>query len=151
MPISFRIIPERGLVVVQYSGFSTIDELMAASAAYVADPDYAAGQKQLVDLAAVTGFERNYVRFMQMQAAKAERLTGLGVQSLAIYIAPTPVAQEVAALFMRSWAHVDNVVTVMQHSEADALALLGQPETTIAQVFATLTPKPRNAMEKNDK
>ncbi len=135
MPLTYRIFADRGLVVVLYFGFSTIDELMAASQAYVADPDYAPGQKQLVDLTHVTGFEKDYVRFMEMQAAKADRLAGTGVQSLAVYVAPTPVAREVASLFTRSWAEVPSVVTMMQHTEAEALALLGQPEKSIDEML----------------
>lgn len=108
---------------------------MDASNAYVAHPDYVAGQKQLVDLTHLTSFKKDYVRFMEMQAAKAERLAGAGVQSLAVYIAPTPVSQEIAAMFMKSWAEVESVVIVVQHTEAEALALVGQPETTIEMLL----------------
>ncbi|WP_299149739.1 hypothetical protein [uncultured Tateyamaria sp.] len=135
MPVSFRILPERGLVVVRYAGFATIDETVAASHAYVGDRHYAAGQKQLVDMTHITGFEKDYVRFMELQATKAERLAGAGVQSLVVYVAPTPVSKEISAMFMRSWADVDAVVPLVQDSEANALALLGQSESTIASLF----------------
>ncbi|WP_299282201.1 hypothetical protein [uncultured Tateyamaria sp.] len=135
MPVSFRIFPRRGLVVVRYAGFATIDETVAASRAYVGDRHYAAGQKQLVDMTDITGFEKDYVRFMELQATKAERLAGAGVQSLVVYIAPTPISKEVSAMFMRSWADVDAVVPLVQDSEANALALLGQSETSIASLL----------------
>lgn len=80
MAVSFKILPDRGLVVVTYSGDSSTEETMDASNAYVAHPDYVAGQKQLVDLTHLTSFKKDYVRFMEMQAAKAERLAGAGVQ-----------------------------------------------------------------------
>ena len=139
MPLTFRILADRGLVVVRYSGHATIDETMAATKAYVASPDYAAGQKQLVDMTRITSYEKDYVRFMEMQAAKAERLAGAGVQSLVVYIAPTPVSQEIAGLFIRSWADVDAVVPLIQHSEAQALALLGQAEDSIDKLLAPVT------------
>ena len=135
MALSFRIIPERGLVVVEYAGYSTIDELKHTSAAYVAHPDYVAGQKQLVNMTRITGFEKDYVRFMDLQAAKAERLAGAGVQSLCVYVAPTPIAQEIASLFTRTWADISNVVTMIQHTEAQALTLLGQPEGSIDEML----------------
>ena len=138
MTVDFCILPERGLVVVRYSGHATIDDTLAATKAYLAHSDYAAGQKQLVDLTQITGFEKDYVRFMNMQAAKAERLAGAGVQSLAVYIAPTPISQDVSAMFIRSWADVDEVVALVQHSEAEALALLGQPEKSVEALLATL-------------
>lgn len=136
MPLSFRIIPERGLLVVEYAGFSTIKELKDASAAYVAHPDYALGQKQLVDLTRVTGFEKDYVGFMEIQAAKTERLAGAGVQSLVVYVAPNSLAQEVATLFTRTWEPTGDVVAMVQRTQAEALALLGQPEETIDLLLA---------------
>ncbi|MEO0666986.1 MAG: hypothetical protein AAFZ99_03655 [Pseudomonadota bacterium] len=136
MPLTFRILPERGLVVVRYSGFATIDDTMSATAEYVGHPDYAPGQKQLVDMSALTGYEKDYVRFMEMQAGKAERFNNAGVQSLVVYIAPTPVGQEVAGLFLRSWDDVDAVVPMIQRTEAEALSLLGQPERSLCDLFA---------------
>ena len=61
MPASFRILPERGLVYVQYSGFIRLADTQRLIQAYLAHPDRHPGQKQLVDLAAVTGFEQDFV------------------------------------------------------------------------------------------
>ena len=72
---------------------------------------------------------------MDLQAAKAERLAGAGVQSLCVYVAPSPVAQEIATLFTRTWADISNVVTMIQHTEAQALTLLGQPEGSIDEML----------------
>lgn len=141
MPVTFRIIPERGLVVVWYSGHATIDETLAATNAYISHPDYAAGQKQIIDLSQVQSFEKDYVRFMNMQASKAKRLAGSGVQSLAVYIAPTQISQEVSAMFVRSWAAVEAVVPLVQLTEADGLALLGQSEETIDELLAAVDEK----------
>lgn len=138
MAIDFRIFPDRGLVVVQYSGHATIDETLATTKAYLAHPDYCAGQKQPVDLTHIKSFEKDYVRFMNMQAAKAERLAGAGVQSIAVYIAPTPISRDVSAMFVRSWSDVEQVVPLVQHTEAEALSILGQPEESIEMLLATL-------------
>lgn len=137
MALDFYIFPDRGLVVVRYHGYVTIDDTSAATKAYLAHPDYSAGQKQLVDMTQITSFEKDYVRFMNMQAAKTERLAGAGVQSLAVYIAPTPVSQDISAMFIRSWADIDQVIALVQHSEAEALKLLGQSESTIDEMLAT--------------
>lgn len=131
MAIRFRILPDRGLVVVRYSGFATIDDTMGATKSYIAHPDYAIGQKQLVDFGGITDYERDYVRFMQMQATKVGRFANSGVQSLVVYVAPTQISQELSALFIRSWDNVDAVVPMVQHSESEALTLLGQPEKSL--------------------
>ena len=141
MPVDFRIIPDRGLVLVWYSGHVTIDETVAASAAYVARPDYCAGQKQIVDLTHIESFEHDYVRFMNVQAAKVERLAGSGVESLCVYVAPTRISQAVSAMFVRSWEKISPVVPLVQHSEADALALMGQPEKSIDALMAHVDEK----------
>ena len=138
MPLSFRILPERGLVVVRYSGFALIDDTVSATARYVVDPHYAPGQKQLVDMTALTGYEKDYVRFMEMQASKAERFSDAGVQTLVVYVAPTPVSQEVAGLFLRSWDDVPAVVPMIQRTEAEALTLLGQPERSLDDLFTAV-------------
>mmetsp|Transcript_18094 Transcript_18094/g.27963 ORF Transcript_18094/g.27963 Transcript_18094/m.27963 type:complete len:145 (-) Transcript_18094:8034-8468(-) len=131
MPVRFHILPDRGLVVVRYSGFAAIDDTLRATKAYVGHPHYAAGQKQLIDLTPVTGFEKDYARFMMMQASKAGRFAHSGTQTLAVYVAPTPIAQELSTLFTKSWDDVDAVVPLVQYSEADALSMLGAPETSI--------------------
>ncbi len=136
MPLSFRIFPDRGLVVVRYEGKAGVDETMRVFAEYATHPDFAPGQKQLVDLTALTSYEKDYVRIMEMQAQKADHLNAPGTQSLVVYLAPTPAAQEMTTLIMRSWEDVDAIVPVIQHSEAEALAILGQPENSLDALYA---------------
>ncbi|WP_147104209.1 hypothetical protein [Tateyamaria sp. syn59] len=131
MPVRFRILPDRGLVVVRYSGHVAIDDTMRATRAYVSHPHYAPGQKQLVDFGPITGYEKDYVRFMQMQAEKAGRFASSRTQSLVVYIAPTAISQELASLFFKSWNDVHNVVPIVQDCEIEALTLLGEADETV--------------------
>ena len=137
MPVEFKIFPKRGLVVVRYSGFATVNDTLTATEAYVSHPDYVAGQKQLVNMTEVTGFEKDYVRFMDMQARKTERLVRSDLQSIVVYIATTAISRDLSALFVRSWIDIGSVVPLVQESEAEALALLGQPEETLEILLAT--------------
>jgi len=137
MPVEFKILPKRGLVVVRYSGHAAVEDTLTATKAYISHPEYSAGQKQLVDMSGITSFERNHVQFMKMQAEKAERLANSGLQSLVVYFAPTAVGQDLSAMFIRSWIDVDAVVPLVQHSEAEALALLGQQEETLDILLGT--------------
>ena len=137
MPVEFRIFPKRGLVVVRYSGYATVNDTLTATEAYISHPDYVAGQKQLVDMTAVAGFEKDYVQFMGMQAQKTERLVRSDLQSLVVYIAPTAISRDLSALFVRSWIGIDSVVPLVQDSESKALELLGQPEETLDILMAT--------------
>ena len=138
MAVEFKIFPERGLVVVRYSGYATINDTLTATKAYVSHPEYAAGQKQLVDMTGINCFEKNYVQFMNMQAQKTERFVRSGLQSLVVYIAPTAISRSMSDMFVRSWTGVDAVVPLVQHSETEALALLGQSEESLDILLATL-------------
>lgn len=132
MSISFRILPDRGLVFVRYEGVIHFADSERAVAAYAADPEARPGQKQLVDLAAVTGWERNFPRLMRLQTAKAEVFLGSRHDLLIVYHAPSVRTRELARLTLRSWDGVPGVVPLVQETEAGALNVLGQPETSFA-------------------
>ncbi|WP_420012028.1 hypothetical protein [Tateyamaria sp.] len=75
---------------------------------------------------------------MMMQAAKAGRFAQSGAQTLVVYVAATPIAQEMATLFVKSWDDVHAVVPLIQYSQADALAMLGEPETSIRDLLRSV-------------
>ncbi|MFD2856475.1 hypothetical protein ACFSZS_19270 [Seohaeicola zhoushanensis] len=98
-------------------------------------PDFRPGQKQLVDLSRVTGFERDYTKLFSLQALKAEAfVTGAG-QTLVVYYAPSEAAQRMCQLVTRSWADLPSVIALVQQEEAEVLALLGQRESSIAELL----------------
>ncbi len=128
MSVSFQIFPTRGLVYVRYDGFVDLNESLAAFGDYMRHPDCKPGQKQLVDLSAVTGFERDFSKMLKMQATKVDLFSKGGVETLIVYYAPSRMAQDMARLIVPSWEPFDGVVPLIQDSEANALALLGQRE-----------------------
>lgn len=128
MPVTFTILPERGLVFVRYTGFAWLDESFEAFGRYAAHPDFRPGQKQLVDLSGVTGVETDYVRLFALQARKADEFVGNGTQTLLVYYAPNPIAMELAESAVRSWEPSGAVIPLIQVDEHEALKLLGQPE-----------------------
>lgn len=138
MSVSFKIFPDRGLVVVTYQGEADTNETMRAFAEYTAHPDFQPGHKQLIDLTQITGYKNDFVRLMEMQAIKAQSIVGNGMETLMVYLAPTAISQSMGTMITKSWDDVDDVVPLIQHSAAEALALLGQPETTMADLMARL-------------
>lgn len=103
---------------------------------YTRNPDSHPGQKQLIDLSRVTNWERDFIKLMRMQAEKAEVFLGDRSDFMMILYAPTPRTQEVGRHFVASWEGVPGMVVSLQHDEAGALAILGQPETRIADLLA---------------
>ncbi|MEM8576275.1 MAG: hypothetical protein AAGF60_00340 [Pseudomonadota bacterium] len=137
MPVTFEILPRRGLVVGRFTGLITVPDTSAATAAYEAHPDFSVGQKQLIDMSGVSGHQIEPVSFMQMQATKADRYTDRRMQALVVYYAPTPEAHALATMYAKSWDPVDAVVALIQPDEARALGLLGQSETSIEALLQT--------------
>lgn len=136
MSITFRILPDRGLVYVRYSGRVRIDDSMTAFADYMRHPDCRPGQKHLVDLSAVTSYERNFSRILELQALKTEHFVGQPVETLLAYYAPTAEAQQMAALVLRSWEGTDHIVARVLLTETETLAVLGLSESTIDDLLA---------------
>ncbi|MCA2010523.1 hypothetical protein [Pararhodobacter sp. CCB-MM2] len=138
MPASFTILPERGLVYVRYEGFVTIDDTVALLARYMPHPDRVPGQKQLVDLSAVTGFEKDYARLLGLQAQKADVFRPAdAVQTLLVYYAPNDEGYEMAKLILRSWQGVRTVMATVQRNAAHALDILGQPERDMEELLTS--------------
>jgi len=136
MPVTFRLIPELGLVFVRYEGHAVIEDTAAAFADYVRSPGFAPGQKQFVDLSEVTSMKTDYADLMDLQVQKAFALVGRGVQTLIAYHAPTPETLEIARLSQRSWEGIDAVIPRVFTRRAEALAFLGIAECSFARVMA---------------
>ncbi|CUH62576.1 hypothetical protein TG4357_00187 [Thalassovita gelatinovora] len=125
MSVSFRIIPPRGLVYVRYEGNINTADSAATFNDYAHHPDCRPGQKQLIDLACVTGFDGDFPKLMELQARKADVFLAEGVQTLAVYYAPSPLTRKIAQMIERSWEPFPGVVAVIQDTEAGALSILG--------------------------
>lgn len=136
MPIDFRILPARGLVYVRYRGVATLDESFDAFTRYARHDGFRPGQKQLVDLAAVTGYETDYARLFRLQAEKAAVFLPSGEQTMIVYHAPTPLSYRLATLVRQSWDDIDSVVPTVLTREDEALGVLGQPERCFADLMA---------------
>lgn len=137
VPASFTILPVRGLVYVRYSGYVALDEVFRIVGEYERHPARRPGQKHLVDLADITGFEHDILTLMKLQARKADIFTATAAPSLIVYLAPSPLAMTMAQLTMRSWEGNDLVVVRLQEDEAGALDLLGLPERTVEALLKT--------------
>ena len=128
--IDFRILPARGLVYVRYEGVIHFADTARAFETYMNHPDMRPGQKQLVDLARVTDWDRDYAWLLKLQASKADAFMGARHEILFVYYAPTEHTQMMARMVLRSWDDVPGVIPLLHETEAGALDVLGQPEKT---------------------
>ncbi len=131
MAIHFEIFPDHGFVYVRYWGFLDIESSLRAFSEYASDHQAHPGLKQLVDLADITGFEKDYLRIFEMQMKKAELFTAGENQTIVVYYAPTSEGRKVAALASRSWEDVPGIITTIVQTEAQAFDILGLPNLTL--------------------
>jgi hypothetical protein len=110
----------------------TLDEALGAVAAASQHPDNRPRLRHLCDLTAVTGVERDFPQLFAMQAKFLEHLDLSQGEMIVAFLAPTPAGQEMAQMAKRSWEGLNAVIVLVHDNEAETLALLGLPETTLA-------------------
>lgn len=136
MAVSFRIFPTRGLVYVRYEGFVDLESTFLALSEYAQHPNYAPGQKQLVDLSRITDYERDFARIMSVQARKVDIFAGNALETMFMYYVDSAISRDMARTILRSWEGIDSVVARVQDHEGSALQLLGLPETNFDDLLA---------------
>ncbi|QQA44493.1 hypothetical protein [Pelagovum pacificum] len=135
MAISFQILADRGLVYVRYGDHVNFGETLEAFGRYAAHPDFAPGQRQLVDLSRVTSFENNYPELLKLQARKLDDFAQQGIQTLLVYYAPTDISFDMARLVRRSWDGLEGVVIRVAQTEEQALEMIGERERSMADLL----------------
>ena len=135
MPVTFKILPRRALVVFTYSGMVGLQESLDAIAACVGNPNYRSSMRQLCDLSAVTGVERDFPALLKMQAKMVESLQPAESDLVVLFYAPSRAGQEMAQMARKSWEGLNSVLVLTQDNEAKALALLDLPERSLDALF----------------
>lgn len=125
MGTRFRILPELGLCYVRFDGLIRASEADAEFTRYTTHPDARPGQKQFVDFSAVTEIEPDYAGLAAHQAHMAAYFLSTTEQTLMVFYAPTEPGRFAAALAVRPWEQVAQVVARVFDDERAALDFLG--------------------------
>lgn len=131
MPVQFRILSDHGIVYVQYSGLATVQDGFDAFTAYLAHPGYRPGQRQLVDLSAVTAMENDFPRIFEFQAKKAAAFLSGAEPVMLVYVAPTAISLKIARLIQRSWEGLDGAIVRVATDWPGAMDILGLERSTL--------------------
>ncbi len=132
MAASFRILSDRGIVYIRYSGFTTTEESLQMMQAYGRHADFRPGQSTLCDFRDVEDYDLDYVKIIEHQSEIADIVLPETVQVMLVLLADKPKGREIANLIQKSWAGVAAIVPVIVDTEDHALEVLGQPERRIA-------------------
>jgi hypothetical protein len=136
MPVCFHLLPSRNLILFRYSGFIRLDEPAAAVQASTQAPGFRPGMRHLVDVSQATGVDRDWPALLRQQADIASVMVPQGPEQLVLFYAPTRAGQWMAQMARRSWEGLNIVSVRVIEDEAEALALLGLPERSIAALLA---------------
>lgn len=125
MPVRFSVVPDLNLVLFVYSGTVCLAESTDAIAEAARDLDYRPFMRQLCDLSAVTGVERNFPELLKMQARILDELMPRGHEITVVFLAPTRAGREMAQMASKSWAGLNAVRVLIVETEAGAADILG--------------------------
>lgn len=136
MPVTVQIIPEHNLVYVRYTGAMLVSETAEALAEFAKHPLAGPGLRHLVDLTRLTDIDRDYAKFMELQATKLETMSGHGIETFMVYYATTPIGLQAANLGKNGWTPESGVVAIVLEDEEHALHALGVPYASIETMLA---------------
>jgi hypothetical protein len=141
MAIAFRILPDLGLIVVRYDGIARLHETMVVLAACASHPDFHPAYRHVVDLRAVTDFERDIMGFFKMQASAIETFADntLGEHPFhMVMLAPHGVPWEMADLVRRTWEGLGLTIVRVLDAPEGVVDLLGLRAPDAERVFAVM-------------
>ena len=136
MPTEFHVIAARGIVVVRHFGHLTVAESRDSFARYLRHPQARPGQNHLVDCSDLTSYEHDFAGILKLQADIAETFSPEAPETLLILYGPPGIPHEVATIIRNSWEGTGSVIPRVVTAEAEALAILGQPERRISELLA---------------
>lgn len=136
MPATLSIHPQYGLMYVAFSGHVKAVEAVEAFEDYMKHPDFALGQKHLIDFSGITGFEGDFTNLMTLQARLVDAVMP-NQQVLFVFCAPSPLAQEMVQYSVAAWEKVKKVVIRVLKTEADAMDVVGLPGITFKDLCST--------------
>lgn len=137
MPVSFRLFPARNLILFRYTGHIRLPEPAEAVQASTQAQGFRSGMRHLVDVSEATGVDRDWPSLMRQQAEIAAVMVPQGPEQLVLFYAPSRPGQWMAQMARRSWEGLNIVSVRVIEDEAEALALLGLPERSIAALLAS--------------
>ncbi|MCF8511861.1 MAG: hypothetical protein K9G43_10465 [Rhodobacteraceae bacterium] len=131
MSVEFRILPSRNLVLAQFFGHILLADCLASAKSYAKHPLADFRQNQLIDLSAVTSYERDFVKIMAAMAQLPDHIPQRGGEPMIVYYAPSRVAQEMASLVLNALSGMPGLAFSAVANEDHAMEILGQPERSL--------------------
>ena len=134
MSICFQILHDRGVVLARFTGLVLMQDCQSAAAAYARHPEARPTQPLLIDLSAVTGYETDYVKILEVMARLPDYLWHKGVERLVVCLAPHALSRQISGAVARAILELPEGIARIAQTEADALEILGLPERRLCDL-----------------
>ena len=139
MPVTFQILKDLPLLHIKCSGTVHFEETSDAAAACAANPDFYPQMPHLFDYSAVTDFDRDYVKFFELQAKLLETYKPGGDASLVVVYAPTPVGQKMFDQLSKTWDPFSHIQARLCEDYDAAFEILGISRSKFEEAILRLT------------
>jgi len=127
MPASTTIYPEWNLVLVRYSDYLLTIETAQNFEKYLNHRDFRINQRRLFDLNRVTGAQMDLVKMRELQKYRMQKIAPSGDPVRLVLFAQTDFGCTFARLIAKTWEPSGAEVSIVEDSEASALAELEIP------------------------
>lgn len=125
MAVTWRLLPQFGLVHVVYTGTAGYGETLEAIEAINRHPDYRPHFRHLADFRAIEAIELDYPSFLAFQARVADFMMPPEGAPYIVYLADSPLSRRAVSMVLKSWEGATPFTAVVMEDERDALELLG--------------------------
>jgi hypothetical protein len=127
MPASTTIYPEWNLALVRYSDYLLTIETAQNFEKYLNHRDFRTHHRCLFDLNRVTGAQMDLVKMRELQKYRMQKITPNGDPVRLVLFAQTDFGCTFARLIAKTWEPSGAEISIVEDSEAAALALLEIP------------------------
>ncbi len=137
MASSFQYFPDHDLIYIRYAGTGRAIDYLRVVAGIGYSRDIPKDANRLVDLRELTGFSRDSLLLMKIQARIVEQTLRASREYMSVVVAPGRAGQEIAGSVFKSWQQLDTpVIRRMVTNMQEAGALLGLDAAALDEILA---------------
>lgn len=136
MPIEYSISLDLDIQVARWWGKVDISEYRTMFAAYLQDRNYRLGRPELCDLSGVTELDADFARIWSVLTMVNEQANGAPVSTHCVIFAPHDTIFGLGRMYQSLAENAGGVQVQVVRTEAEALAAMGLPGESIADLAA---------------
>lgn len=134
MPIEYAISIELNLKITRWRGEVDIGEYRDLFAAYLEDENYRLGRPEICDFSAMTNLDADFARIWSVLTMVNAQAGGAHVNTRCVIYAPDDTTYGLARMYQSLAENANGVQVAVFREEAEVLAHLDLPGTSLADL-----------------